>query len=252
MHGTRRPPMDAVPAMPPHHDRVARVATPIPLWATLLGPGYRRLGLALPRMVRLPPSKVPHPYHGLLVHSNDMTPTLERFYGARLRLLTLSRERSADTYWREVILELECRGRPVEYGAIGIHLQHLPPPARERVLEEQHPFGRILQLEAIAHLSWPQAFFAVRSDAHLSRLLGSRPDEALYGRRNVLVDGHRRLLAEVLEIVAPAPASPALFHEPAPHPFPLPSDGSEWRQTGGARDRLLVTEQPKTETPLSP
>jgi len=65
-------------------------------------------------------------------------------------------------------LELNHRRRPVEYGAIGIHLQHLPEEARRIVLDERHPFGRILQTEAIAHLSWPQAFFSVHSDTHMS------------------------------------------------------------------------------------
>jgi hypothetical protein len=92
----------------------------------------------------------------------------------------------------------------------------LPEEARRIVLDERHPFGRILQTEAIAHLSWPQAFFSVHSDTHMSQLLGARNPAVLYGRRNVVVDGRRRLLADVVEILAPVPESPSPSHENQP------------------------------------
>ena len=191
--------------MPPRLNIPQREVTWNPPWAALLELFYRRLGLALPPMTRLAPDELPAPYRRLLAHSDDMTPTLEKFYGGRLDLTVLTRECTAINYRREVVLKLERNRRPVEYGAIGIHLQHLPPSARRLVLEERHPFGRMLETEAIAHLSWPQAFFSVRSDAHMSRLLGAANPTTLYGRRNVIVDGHRRLLADVVEIVAPVP-----------------------------------------------
>ena len=73
------------------------------------------------------------------------------------------------------------------------------------MLEEQRPLGNILQRDAIPHLSWPQAFFRVQSDSHLGHVLYLSEPAVLYGRRNVLLDGSRRLLAEVIEILAPAP-----------------------------------------------
>jgi chorismate-pyruvate lyase len=183
-----------------------------PPWVALLGETYCRLGLTLPPITRLLADDVRAPYRQLLVHSNDMTPTLEEFHGGPVRLRVLGRTCTSATYQREVVLELERDGRPVEYGAICVHLDHLPEAARRRVLAEESPFGRILQQEAIAHLSWPQAFFAVTSDRHMSRLLDAREAAVLYGRRNVLVDGHRRLLADVIEIVAPV-------LEPTCHPL---------------------------------
>jgi hypothetical protein len=77
------------------------------------------------------------------------------------------------------------------------------------VLEEQRPLGNILQSEAIPHLSWPQAFFSVQSDARMKTVLNLREPARLYGRRNVLVDISRRLLAEVIEVLAPAEQPPA-------------------------------------------
>jgi chorismate-pyruvate lyase len=174
---------------------------------SLLEPYYRRLGLALPSTIKLAPDALPVPYQRLLAHSDDMTPTLEAFYARPLQLKVLSRDSWFDVYQREVVLGLGAPPQPVEYGAISIHLQHLPPAARRLVIEGEEPFGRILEREALAHLSWPQAFFAVRSDPHLSRHLGSPLGKVLYGRRNVLVNGHRRLLADVVEILASVPES---------------------------------------------
>ena len=102
-----------------------------------------------------------------------------------------------------MVLTLAQSGLPVEYGAICIHLQHFAEPARKLIFAEEHPFGRILQSEGIAHLGWPQAFFSIEADGHIRRLLEVEQARPLYGRRNVLLDGRRRLLAEVIEILAP-------------------------------------------------
>lgn len=173
----------------------------------MLGWFYERLGVPFPSLTRLGGEEVPEPYRRLLVHSNDMTPTLEHFYRRRLCLRVLGRERAPETYRREVVLQLGGSRRPVSYGAIYIHLLPLPEPARQMVLAETLPFGRILQSGMIPHLSWPQAFFRTDADAHMGRLLDLAAPRALYGRRNVLVDGQRRLLAEVIEILAPVPES---------------------------------------------
>jgi chorismate-pyruvate lyase len=175
----------------------------VPSWAVLLQRFYTRTGLPLPGIEQLKGDDVPQPYRSLLVHSSDMTPTLEGFYQRGLALTVLSRETEGEEYLREVVLKLADGGRPVEYGVIRICLGHLSGPARERVLQEQRPMGNILRSEGIAHLSWPQAFFRARSDAHTGAVLRLAQPSSLYGRRNVLLDGSRRLLAEVIEILAP-------------------------------------------------
>jgi len=171
--------------------------------SALLQRFYSRAGLAPPRLRVMPGVEVPEPYKSLLVHSRDMTPTLEGFHRQPLRVAVLRSERQGDLYWREVILRGPGEGRPVEYGVIRICLGLLSPAAARGVLEEGRPLGKILETEAIAHLSWPQAFFRVEADARLSKLLGLVQPAVLYGRRNVLVDGSRRLLAEVIEILPP-------------------------------------------------
>lgn len=175
----------------------------LPSWAALLERFYKRMTLPLPSVAHLKDHEVPQPYQRLLVHSHDMTPTLEAFYGRPMRIALLSREREEGAYLREVILRPQSEGQPVEYGVIQIYLEHLPEAARQRVLEEERPLGNILQTEAIPHLSWPQAFFRVESDTHMSRVLCLSRPCVLYGRRNILLDDSRRLLADVLEVLAP-------------------------------------------------
>jgi chorismate-pyruvate lyase len=176
-------------------------------WASLLEWFYQRSGLELPRLHQLKPERVPQPYSALLVHSSDMTPTLENFFRQPLGLTVLSRDIQDQSYRREVVLTLGCEMRPILYGAIRIVLDRLPDKARLAVLEERFPLGHILQTEAIAHLSWPQAFFRAEPDMHMTAMLGLGRVGDLYGRRNVLVDGSRRLLAEVIEVLAPLDAS---------------------------------------------
>jgi hypothetical protein len=170
----------------------------MPPWVSLLKRFYERAGVRLPHFQELKGEEVPQPYKKLLVHSSDMTPTLEAFFRQPMSLTVLSRDIEVDTYLREVTLNLGSGGRPVEYGAIRISLAQLPAQARR-------PLGNILQSEAIPHLSWPQAFFSVQSDSRMSKVLGLREPARLYGRRNVLVDISRRLLAEVIEVLAPVP-----------------------------------------------
>ncbi len=179
-----------------------RRAKPIPSWAGLLERLHERTGLSLPALRELKADEIPQPCRALLVHSSDMTSTLERFYGQTLRLRVLSRERQQNTYKREVILWLAEDEREVEYGVIQIYLDRLPPAARRLVLQEERPLGDILNGEAIPFLSWPQAFFRIKVDARSGVALGVRRPGFVYGRRNVLLDGSRHLLAEVIEVLA--------------------------------------------------
>ena len=154
------------------------------------------------RIQPLPPDAVPQPYRTLLVHSRDMTPTLERFHRHPLGLRALWRGRHGSLYLREVVLVLPD-GAVVEYGAIRIDLTWFEAKAREQILAERLPLGRILQENGIAHLGWPQGFYRVEPNAYVEGRLGTTHAPVLYGRRNVLLNGTRRLLADVIEILPP-------------------------------------------------
>jgi chorismate-pyruvate lyase len=165
---------------------------------------YARAGLEVPGFELVAAQEVPEPFRSLLVHDADMTPTLESFHRARIRIEVLSRHQRGDLYFREVVLALEGSGRPVEFGAIKIDLALFAPGARRDILAAQLPLGRILVEHRIAHTSRPRAVLRVKSDALINRALGLNRATVLYGRRNTLLDTTQRPLAEIVEILPPA------------------------------------------------
>jgi chorismate-pyruvate lyase len=162
----------------------------------------------LPSASALPGEAVPEPYRRLLVHEEDMTPTLEAFHGERIHLRLLARRHEGDTYSREVVLTLDDSNRPVEFGAIVIHLQRFPPAARELILAGQCPLGTILALHRVHHSSRPLAFFQLTSDGFINEALGLTGTHTLYGRRNVLRNADGDVLADIVEILPPAREAP--------------------------------------------
>lgn len=164
---------------------------------------YGQAGTALPPVDAVDGQEVPEPYHQLLVHGHDMTPTLERFHGERIHLRLLARSLEGETLWRQVVLLLNDSLRPVEFGAIVIYLQHFPPAAREEVLEGRRPLGTILHDHQMEHLSRPLTFIRVVPDATMHDALQLAETRALYGRRNVIRNAEGQELADIVEILPP-------------------------------------------------
>lgn len=164
---------------------------------------YLAAELPLPAIELLAADAVPEPYKSLLVHQRDMTSTLEEFHGAGVRLQPLRTFTRGEAYFREVVLRLDGSQRPVEFGAIKIHLGGFSPTARRLILGAYWPLGRILKDCDIAYLSRPQTFLRVTSDALINRALGLDGPHQLYGRRNTLTDPAGRPLAEIVEILPP-------------------------------------------------
>jgi len=168
---------------------------------------YARSGLALPKIERVAGEEVPEPYRSLLVHQNDMTPTLENFHGASIHLEILSREQRGDYYLREVVLRLNGSGKAVEFGANKISLLLYPPKARQMILEEKIPLGGILKECEIEHTTRAKAYFRVVSDELISRVLRAPLGMTLYGRKATISDPQQRPLSEIVEILPPPAAS---------------------------------------------
>jgi chorismate-pyruvate lyase len=180
-----------------------RTIAHLPSWAALWEHFAQQSGRRPVRLKQIPGAAMPQPFRSLLVHSRDMTPTLEAFYGRALRLTVLSQETRDAVYMREVTLDLEGLNHPVAYGFSRIPLEHYPAKARQLVVEARQPLGRILQTEGISHMGWPNVFFGAECGARMGALLRVQRPGQLYGRRNLLLDGSRQLLAEVIEVLGP-------------------------------------------------
>src|SRR5579871_1138044 len=123
---------------------------------------YAQAGLPLPPIESVPGEEVPEPYKSLLVHQNDMTPTLEKFHRQRIHIQVLSRQRREDFYFREVVLLTDDAEKPVEFGAIKIHLGLFSAAARKHILEERLPLGHILADCVVTHSSRPKAYLRIQ------------------------------------------------------------------------------------------
>jgi hypothetical protein len=164
---------------------------------------YARAGLPLPKIERISAEDIPEPYRTLLVHQNDMTPTLEGAHGANIHLQIISSEVRGDFYFREVALRLDGSEKPVEFGANKVSLVLFPPRARQLILEERLPLGRILKDCAIAHSTVAKAYFRASPDELIKGVLGLTGAALLYGRRATIFDMQQRPLSEIVEILPP-------------------------------------------------
>jgi hypothetical protein len=162
---------------------------------------YARAGLPFPQIEKLTPEEMPEPYRTLLAHSNDMTPTLERFHAHSIHLKILHREQRGDNYFRQVVLALDGNDTPVEFGANKLSLLLFPPRARQMILEERLPLGTILKQCDIAHGTVAKAYFQVIADQLISSVLGVTSGAVLYGRKATINDSQKRPLSEVVEIL---------------------------------------------------
>src|SRR5207237_3209801 len=138
-------------------------------------------GLTLPPLQEVDGEAVPQPYRRLLVHNNDMTPTLKKFHERHIHLRLLGRRRKRDQYFREVVLLLDGTDQPVEFGAIKINLNLFSAEAQKQILEEQRPLGHIMQECAVRHSSQPRAFLRIATDQVINEALGLRGAHILFG-----------------------------------------------------------------------
>lgn len=192
--------LDRMPAATPKFSHRTPRALPI---AHPLDEFYLKMGLPLPPIEQVRAEEVPEPYQTLLVHNDDMTPTLEKFYRETVHLRVFRSEQRGDTYYREVVLVSDKSEKLVEFGAIKMNLALFAPPARRQILQEHLPLGHILGELGIAHTSRPKAFFRIHTDDFISQSLQLSGDPWLYGRRNALFDPRQRSLAEIVEILPP-------------------------------------------------
>ena len=164
---------------------------------------YARSGNTPPGLVPVLGEEMPEPYKGLLVHENDMTPTLESHYGQSMGLHVIDHERDENTCARMVVLIGSENEKPAEFGAICIDLEHLPVPVADAVVLGHKPLGGLLAFFDIEHRSSPKAYFKVRADNAIKQALKLDEEQAyeLCGRKNQLwlLDGTK--LAEVVEIL---------------------------------------------------
>ena len=165
---------------------------------------YTHAKLPMPRIEAIPGDQVPEPYRSLLVHKNDMTPTLEAFHNSRIHLEVVKKDHRGGFYFREVILRLDHDEKPVEFGANKLHIGIFSEEAQEQILLEQVPLGRILKECGVKHVTEAKFFLRVEPDELICRALELETSVTLYGRKAVISDHKGLILSELVEILPPA------------------------------------------------
>jgi chorismate-pyruvate lyase len=162
----------------------------------------RNGGRELPSFEVIGQADVPEPYRGLLVHNGDMTSRLEAFHRGTMVLEVLHCEQTPEAYRREVVLHVDETGRPVEYGAIEIHLEEFAEPLRAQIVQARLPLGALLNRSGLPYRSEPQAYIKLGRDAVMEEIFGAG-GESYYGRCNVLLGEADRELAHIVEVLRP-------------------------------------------------
>jgi hypothetical protein len=159
------------------------------------------LGSESPRVTFLSADELPETERMLLVHDRDMTGRLREFHGCEITLDVHAKSRIGNYLVRASVLKRVTDEAPVEFGAIGIHLDGFDEDARNLILDCHVPLGAILTRGNIAHSSHPSGYFRIEIDHRLATLLGGWEGQTLYGRCNELRHGDGSALAEVVEVL---------------------------------------------------
>ncbi len=167
------------------------------------------IGSARPDVTFIEASDLPPQERWLLAHEIDMTPRLRAGHGCAIALDVHAKARIGNYLVRASVLRRHTDNKPVEFGAIGIHLDLLPEAAQAQVIEGKIPFGAILEHFDVPHSSHPRGFFQIVVDQRLAELLGAVSGQTLYGRCNELRHANGRVLADVVEVL-PRGEVPAL------------------------------------------
>lgn len=182
--------------MTPLHRRVADLFFP-------LADFYSSHGEKPPRITQIPGESVPPPYRSLLVHEQDMTSTLESYWGTSLHLKVLDKHIEDASLTRQVVLLTDTEELPVEFGAIRIQLDRFEDSAREEIVACLRPLGNLLLHFKIDFSCRPSAFFSFESDRTIRQAFALTETHTLYGRHTILVNDVEETLAEVVEILPP-------------------------------------------------
>lgn len=180
--------------------------------ADLLAPlvFFYGIGSARPRVSFVEPATLPDEEKWLLVHDTDMTPRLREYHKSEIDLDVHAKARVGHYLVRASVLTRHTDGKPVEFGAIGIHLDKLPENARQEAIEGVIPFGAILERHEVAHSSHPSGFFRISVDSRLAELLGATSGQVLFGRCNELRCADGSSLAHVVEVLPRGSVSASL------------------------------------------
>jgi hypothetical protein len=158
------------------------------------------LAADLPAYELIPAEAVPPPFHGLLVHNQHMTVTVEAYHGDLVDVRVLARRRQPPYYARKIVLPLRGSGKIVLFGIVRVNLDYCAPDVREEILAEKTPFGRVLIQHDVLRRIEPTAYLRIEAGPAQRAWFGLKKDAPLYGRL-AIIHCDERPAVELLEVV---------------------------------------------------
>ncbi|MBN12127.1 MAG: hypothetical protein CMI17_03875 [Opitutaceae bacterium] len=146
-------------------------------------------------------SEMPVPYRDLVVHNKDMTSTLADLHSSGIGLEVLNETNERSGHVREVVLFADPTGKPVEYGAIRIQLDHFRPEVSKAIVEGKELRGSTLNRMQYTYASRPKGFFLIQAPLVCQKRFGCSEDSLLYGRYNQLFNNEENETASFIEIL---------------------------------------------------
>lgn len=147
-----------------------------------------------------PPTDVPPPFDGLLVHEEHMTTRLAAHHGEPVMLEVMEDRQMGDTYQRKILLTVGD-GHVVEVGVARIHLNFTADDVRAEILSKKSPLGDILINHNVLRRIEPKWFLRFEGPPALLAAFDRPLKGPAYGRIGVIhCDGAPAI--ELLEVVA--------------------------------------------------
>ena len=152
------------------------------------------------------PAEMPSPYRELLHHENHMTVTVERHHACPVDVKVLDTVIDGHHYARKILLARQSDGRIVQFGIMRLNFNFVSDEIRSEVESQRAPLGRILIKHQALRDIHSIKLWQFQPGPDLQELLVVDAAAVIYGR-TAMIDVNGEPAVELLEIVAPDPAS---------------------------------------------
>lgn len=156
----------------------------------------------IPEHEIIPPEEMPEPYRSLLVHEHHMTVTVEAHHGDLVDVQILERKHEGESYSRKILLTLQKTGKVVQFGIVRVDLSFCTPEVRQKIIDGNIPFGRILIEHNVMRRIEPKRYLRLTPGPKMMEWFNMDECKPVYGRL-AYIHCNEKPAVELLEVVAP-------------------------------------------------
>ncbi len=147
-------------------------------------------------------TELPVSYRRLLAHTGHMTVTVEDRHRCAVDVEVLQVLHNETHYSRQILLRRQRDKRVVQFGIVRLALDTIEAPAREEIISQRTPLGRVLIEHGVMRAVQLLGLWQVHCGPQLAKYFGTNLGHVTYGR-TALIYCNSEPAVELLEIVAP-------------------------------------------------